>query len=116
MPITDDDIRRMARLARLELTDEEVGHQRAHIAELLSRFEAIRSLDLDGIEPTSHCIPLAGVVRSDEVEVSLPREAVLANAPETRDGCFIVPRIIDADAAGGLDSPQTGAPGSDDTR
>lgn len=94
MPITDDDIRHIARLARLQLTDEEIGVQRGHIADLLSRFDAIRQLDLEGIEPTSHCVPLAGVVRDDEARESLPRDAVLSNAPDARDGCFIVPRII----------------------
>lgn len=50
---------------------------------------------MTGIEPTSHSIPVINVFREDAVRPSLPREEVLQNAPKARDGCFVVPRIVE---------------------
>lgn len=94
LSISDDEIRAVARLARLELPDAEIEVQRRHINALLARFEAMRQLDLGGVEPTSHCLALQSVMRDDEVGESLSRGEVLSNAPQQRDGCFVVPRIL----------------------
>lgn len=72
----------VARLARLELTDEEVQRMAGELSHVLDHIEKINELDLSGVEPTSHVIDVAGVVRSDDVEPSLPVEVALANAPE----------------------------------
>jgi aspartyl-tRNA(Asn)/glutamyl-tRNA(Gln) amidotransferase subunit C len=95
MALTPEEIRKVALLARLELDDEEVEVQAQHINELLQRFEALQKLDVDGVEPTSHSIPLFNVLREDEPTPSLSRDEALANAPEARDGCFVVPRILE---------------------
>ena len=84
----------MALLARLELTDEEIASQAKHLNDLLGQFEKLQALDVTGIEPTSHSIPIVNVLREDVERPSLSREETLANAPEARDGCFVVPRIV----------------------
>ena len=72
----------VARLARLELTDEEVQRMAGELSHVLDHIEKIRELDLSGVEPTEHVIDVAGVVRADDPEPSLPVEVVLADAPE----------------------------------
>ena len=72
----------VARLARLELTDAEVQRMAGELSKVLDHIEKIRELDLAGVEPTSHVIDVAGVVRADEVEPSLPLEVALAPAPD----------------------------------
>jgi aspartyl-tRNA(Asn)/glutamyl-tRNA(Gln) amidotransferase subunit C len=72
----------VARLARLELSDEEVQRMAGELSKVLDHIEKIRELDLAGVEPTSHVIDVAGVVRSDEPEPSLPVDVALASAPE----------------------------------
>ena len=67
------------------------------LAAILEHAERIQTLDLDGVEPTSHSVPLRNVMRPDEVKESLPPEATLRNAPEQEDGRFRVPRILEAD-------------------
>jgi aspartyl-tRNA(Asn)/glutamyl-tRNA(Gln) amidotransferase subunit C len=72
----------VARLARLELSEEEVERMAGELSKVLDHIEHIRELDLSGVDPTSHVIDVAGVVRADEPTASLPLEAVLASAPE----------------------------------
>ena len=95
MALTLEDVRKVALLARLELDEDEIASQTAHLNNLISQFEVLQSLDVSGVEPTSHSIPMFNVFREDVARPSLPREDVLANAPEARDGCFIVPRIVE---------------------
>jgi aspartyl-tRNA(Asn)/glutamyl-tRNA(Gln) amidotransferase subunit C len=95
MALTTDEVRKVARLARLDLGDDELARQGRHLNELLARFEELQALDVEGIEPTSHSIPMFNVLRNDVARPSLTRDEVLQNAPEPRDGCFVVPRIIE---------------------
>ena len=85
----------VARLARLALSDDERTRFEKELAQILGHADKIQELDLDGVEPTSHAIPLRNVMRPDEVRPSLTQEEALANAPETEDGRFKVPRIIE---------------------
>ena len=85
----------VARLARLDLTEDERERMRVELGNILEHAGKIQALDLDGIEPTSHALPLRNVMRSDEVSPSLPPEEALSNAPEVEDGRFKVPRIIE---------------------
>jgi aspartyl-tRNA(Asn)/glutamyl-tRNA(Gln) amidotransferase subunit C len=95
MALSHEDVRKVALLARLELSEAEVDAQARHLNDLLIQFDELQQLDVTGIEPTSHSIPVYNVLRADEARASLSREQVLANAPEARDGCFIVPRILE---------------------
>jgi len=95
MTLSAEEVRKVALLARLELDDDEIERQTRHINDLIARFEALQEVDVTGIEPTSHSVPLVNILREDVVKPSLSRDEVLANAPESRDGCFIVPRIVE---------------------
>ncbi len=94
MALSADEVRKVALLARLELSDDEIAEQAKHLNNLLAQFEALQNLDVTGIEPTSHSIPVFNVLREDASRPSLARELALSNAPEQRDGCFVVPRIL----------------------
>jgi aspartyl-tRNA(Asn)/glutamyl-tRNA(Gln) amidotransferase subunit C len=95
MALSREEVRKVALLARLELTDEEIDEQARHLNGLLQQFEVLQKLDVTGIEPTSHAFPVVNVFRDDVSCPSLSREEVLANAPEARGGCFVVPRIVE---------------------
>lgn len=84
----------VARLARLEITEEESETYAAQLSSILEHVEAVRSLDTAGVPPTSHALELRNVLRDDEPRPSLPRDDVLAGAPSARDGRFVVPRIL----------------------
>lgn len=93
--ITLEEVEHVARLARLDLSDAEKERMRSQLDAILTYIDKLRQLNTDGVEPTSHAIPMVNVMRGDEVRPCFPAEAMLANAPE-RDGDFIrVPRIIE---------------------
>jgi aspartyl-tRNA(Asn)/glutamyl-tRNA(Gln) amidotransferase subunit C len=85
----------VARLARLDLSEEERERMRVEMTNILEHAAQIQALDLDGVEPTSHAIPLKNVMRTDEVKPSLSQEEALAIAPRAEDGRFMVPRIVE---------------------
>lgn len=87
----------VARLARLELTDEERDRFTRQLAGLLEYFAKLGELDTEGVEPTSHVIEMANVAREDLPGTCLPREAALADAPESEDGFFKVPPVIETE-------------------
>src|SRR5213082_1188551 len=86
-----DQVLHVARLARLELSDEEVERMASELSKVLDHIEKIRELNLDGVPPTSHVVELASPLRADEPTASLPREAGLASAPEPVERGFGVP-------------------------
>ena len=81
----------VARLARLALDEEELQKMASELSAVLDHVERIRELDLTGVEPTSHVIDVAGVMRADEPQASLSRDVILAAAPEPVEGGFGVP-------------------------
>ncbi len=81
----------VARLARLELSEEEVARMAQELSKVLDHIEKIRELDLEGVPPTSHVVDVVNALRADEPEPSLPVEVVLAAAPERVNGGFGVP-------------------------
>ena len=95
-PITRAVVEHVAALARLELRDDEVEQFAHDLGVILEHAEDIATLDLDGVEPTAHPIPLINVFRADEVRPTLPRDEVLGQAPAVEDDRFRVPRILDA--------------------
>jgi aspartyl-tRNA(Asn)/glutamyl-tRNA(Gln) amidotransferase subunit C len=97
MKITSELVEYVAHLGRLELEPQEVDLYTAQIDRILEYIDALNSLDTDGIEPTSHAIPINCVLRADEVKDSLPVEASLQNAPERKGGFFKVPPIIEVE-------------------
>ena len=89
------DVAYIARLARLELTDEELRMLQGQLQDIVGYIRKVRELDVSSVEPMSHVIPMSNVFREDETRYGLPRETILANAPVERDGQFIVPRIVE---------------------
>jgi aspartyl-tRNA(Asn)/glutamyl-tRNA(Gln) amidotransferase subunit C len=81
----------VARLARLELTDEEVERMAGELAKILDHIDKISELDLDGVPPTSHVVDVGSALRPDEPRPSLPREVALAQPPDRADDGFRVP-------------------------
>ena len=92
--ITPDDVAYVANLARLALTDDELVRFSGQLSSVLQHIETIRRLDIADIPPTSHAVPLQNVLRADEPRPGLPRDEVLAMAPDTEDRRFKVPRIL----------------------
>ena len=93
-PITPADVRHVAKLSRLALTDEEVEHLARELGGILGHAQDLEALDLDDVPPTAHPLPLKNVFRADEVRPSLDRPEVLAQAPACEQDRFRVPRIL----------------------
>jgi aspartyl-tRNA(Asn)/glutamyl-tRNA(Gln) amidotransferase subunit C len=86
-----DQVLHVARLARLELTEEEVARMSNELSRVLDHIERIRELDLQDVPPTAHVVDLVNALRADEPRPSLPAEVALASAPEPTGGGFGVP-------------------------
>ncbi len=89
--IDREQVLHVARLARLELSDEEVERMSGELSHILEHVEKIGALDLEGVPPTSHVVPMTNALRADEPRESLPREQILEAAPAVRDDGFEVP-------------------------
>lgn len=94
MPV-DIDIDHVARLARLELSPDDLEKYRAQLGVILEHAAKVQALEGDPSVESSHGLGLENVFRADEVRPSLDRDEVLAAAPETRDGYFVVPPALD---------------------
>ncbi len=89
------DVRYVAHLARIELSDEEIEQFQGQLEDVLQFVEQLRGLDVEGVEPTAHAVPVHNVFRPDEPRECLDRERVMENAPQSRQGHFLVPRILE---------------------
>lgn len=94
MPI-DIDIAHVAKLARLALTEEELNRYREQLGVILEHAAKVQSADTSQVEPTAHPLGFVNAFREDETRPSLDREEVLSQAPEARDGYFVVPPAMD---------------------
>jgi aspartyl-tRNA(Asn)/glutamyl-tRNA(Gln) amidotransferase subunit C len=92
--ITPEDVAHVARLARLELTEEELERFTGQLDAVLDHAADVAALDTAGVPPTAHPLPLRNVLRDDAPRPGLDREEVLAQAPAVEDGRFLVPRIL----------------------
>lgn len=92
--ITRDDVAHVARLARLQLTDDELDTFTDQLAKVLDHARDVEALDVGDVPPTSHPYPLENVLRADEPRPCLDREVVLAEAPLVEDGRFRVPPVL----------------------
>ena len=94
------DVRYVANLARIALTDDETARYGAELDAILAYVAKLSELDVEGIEPTAHAMPLTNVLREDELRPSSDRERVLANAPRVAGGEQIrVPVVIEEEGA-----------------
>jgi aspartyl-tRNA(Asn)/glutamyl-tRNA(Gln) amidotransferase subunit C len=92
--ITTDDVAHVARLARLELSPDQLEQFTEQLAAVLEHARDVEALDTAGVPPTAHPLPVVNVLRDDVVVASLDREEVLRQAPAVEDDRFRVPRIL----------------------
>ena len=98
-----DDVKHVAKLARLSLTPDKLEKFAGQLESILHYVEKINAVDTKGVEPMAHALPVKNVLRPDVAEPGLPLEKVLQNAPETDGPFFKVPKVIggaDEDSAG----------------
>lgn len=95
MAITDETIEYVAALAKLNLNGEEKEKAKKDLGSILAYMDTMNELDTEHIEPMSHVFPIRNVFREDVVVNEPDREALLANAPVSKDGCFIVPKTVE---------------------
>jgi len=96
MGLSREEVEYVASLARLGLSDEEIARMQEELSSILEHIAAIERHDTESIPPTAHITALVNVMRPDEVTGSLPREAVLKNAPRQTEGFFEVHAILGA--------------------
>ena len=92
--IDDETIEYVSILAKLELSEEEREQAKKDMGRMLDYIDKLGELDTEGVEPMSHVFPVQNVFREDIVSNSDTREQLLNNAPEQKDGMFMVPRIV----------------------
>ncbi len=95
MSVDQATVRRIAHLARIAVTDEEVPHLQAEINAILSFVEALGAVDVAGVEPMTSVIPMKLPMRDDELTDGEIESLVLANAPLAEDDFFLVPKVIE---------------------
>jgi aspartyl-tRNA(Asn)/glutamyl-tRNA(Gln) amidotransferase subunit C len=95
MASADIDIKYVAHLARLQLAPDEEKKLGAQLENILGYIEKLNKLDVPGVEPTAHAVPMVNVTRPDEIRPSLPHDDALRNAPARANGLFIVPKIVE---------------------
>ena len=96
--LTRDDVARLAKLARIDLTDDELDHLAPQLAVILESVAKVSEVADADVPPTSHAVPLSNVYRPDEVRPGLTAQEALAGAPEVDQQRFAVPRILDEEA------------------
>lgn len=96
MRLTIQEVEHIALLSRLELNDAERERAANELSQIIGYFEALSQLDTQNVEPTMHALPVENVLRADQVREGLSHDAALMNAPESADGMFQVPRVVEA--------------------
>jgi aspartyl-tRNA(Asn)/glutamyl-tRNA(Gln) amidotransferase subunit C len=92
---SDFDVKYVAHLARIALTPEEEAKFGTQLAGILGYIDKLNQLDVEGIEPTAHAVPMVNVFRPDEIRPSLTNEEALRNAPAKANGLFMTPKIVE---------------------
>lgn len=97
MAVSEADVRHVALLARLALSDEQVARLQVELNSILGHIDELQRLDLAGVQPTIHALETVNALREDIVRPCLPRDLVFLNAPQTAGDAFVVPRIVGAE-------------------
>ncbi|MEM7742522.1 MAG: Asp-tRNA(Asn)/Glu-tRNA(Gln) amidotransferase subunit GatC [Pseudomonadota bacterium] len=95
MSVDEDTVRRVARLARIAVEDHEVAPLASELNSILDWVEQLGEVDVDGVEPMTSVTPMALKMREDAVTDGDCQDDVLANAPDTREGFFAVPKVVE---------------------
>lgn len=89
------DVRYVAQLARLDLSDEEIAKFQSQLGQVLAHVEKLRGVDVSGVEPTAHANQVVNAFRADEPRNWFTSNDALANAPRSANGLFVVPKVIE---------------------
>lgn len=95
MQITPDLIKYLESLARITLDEDEEKKVGKELQDILTYIDKLNELDTEGVEAMSHCFPLTNVLRKDEVKPSMSPDEIVANAPESQNGTFVVPKTVE---------------------
>lgn len=95
MQVSKQEIEHVAKLARLNLTEQEKDKFSNEMSGIITFVDKLNELDTTGVEPTAHVIPIQNVFREDNIEPSYNREKILQNAPSQKEGCFLVPKVVE---------------------
>jgi len=95
MRVDAENVRAIAELARLELGPDEISVYTAQLGQIIEYVDALGEVDTSGVDPMAHVLPLANVLRDDDVQASMPQSETLRNAPDTDGAFYRVPRIIE---------------------
>ena len=95
MAAVEIDVKYVAHLARLALSPAEEQKIGGQLTQILGYIEKLNELDVSGVEPTAHAVPLVNVTRADEIRPSLSTDEALRNAPAKANGLFLVPKIVE---------------------
>jgi len=94
MAISREDVEHIAKLARLQLTEEEVKRFQIELGKIIEYFDQLKKLDTENVPPMTHAVPIENVLREDQVKESLLQEEALQNAPEKKESYFQVPKVV----------------------
>ncbi len=95
MPLTPEEVRDIARLARVGLSDDEVSRLQSQLSQILDYFQRLQEVDTENVPPTAHTLAMHNVMRDDEPHPSIDKEEVLANAPQREDDLFRVRAVLE---------------------
>lgn len=95
MTIDKELVKYLESLGRIELTEEQREATEKDLQDILTYIDTLNELHTDGVEPLSHSFPVTNVMREDTVAMHNTRDDILQNAPEEKDGCFVVPKTVD---------------------
>jgi aspartyl-tRNA(Asn)/glutamyl-tRNA(Gln) amidotransferase subunit C len=95
LPLTPEEVRYNARLARIGLSDDEVSRFQNQLSQILDYFERLQEVDTENVPPTAHTLAMHNVMRDDEPHPSIDKEEVLANAPQREEDLFRVRAILE---------------------
>lgn len=95
MKISEEEVKHIASLAKLNLSEEEVQKYSKDLGEIATFVEKLNEVDVTGVEPTAHILNIKNVFRKDENISTFKREEILKNAPSKEAGCISVPRVVE---------------------
>lgn len=95
MKITKEEVLHVAKLARLNLTEEETERLMNDMGSIIGFADKLNELDTEGVVPTAHAIPMQNAFREDEVKPSYEREDILKNAPSSDGDGFLIPKVVE---------------------
>ncbi len=93
--ITTEEVRHIAALARVGMTEDDIERMRDQMSNILEQFDALSQVDTEGVEPTSHSAEVRTVMRDDRIEPSADRESILSNAPHRQDDLIRVRAVLE---------------------